>query len=128
MVDVFRHPVRRVLSGGQSFEPSRKSRPMFVFHSDELHAHTLFGATSLDSGTSTYLTCRRINKQLNEGSSRRRIRCTDEQSAQAEVVHYRNRSFVESMPSDDRPFRGGKARINATFAILVRHGDLAALL
>ena len=46
-----------------------------------------FGATSLDSGTSAYLTCRRINKQLNEGSSGRRIRCTDEQSAQAEVVH-----------------------------------------
>jgi hypothetical protein len=31
---------------------------MFVFHRDELHAHTLFGATSLDSGTSAYLTAR----------------------------------------------------------------------
>ena len=67
---------------------------MFVFHRDEFHAHALLGATSLDSGTSAYLTCRRINKYLNEGSSRRRIRCTDEQSAQAKVVHYRNRSFV----------------------------------
>src|SRR5580704_10188347 len=95
---------------------------MFVFHRDELHAHTLFGATSLDSGTSAYLTCRRINEQLNERSNRRRIRCTDEQSAQAEVVHYRNRSFVEPMPSDDRPFRSGKARINTTFAIWVQHG------
>src|SRR3984957_3085170 len=94
---------------------------MFVFHRDKLHAHTLFGATSLDSGTNAYLTCRRIDKQLNEGSSRRRIRCTDEQSAQAEVVHCRNRSFVEPMPSDDRPFRSCKARIDTTFAILVRH-------
>src|SRR6202040_3747401 len=61
-------------SGGQSFEPSRKSRPMFVFHRDKLHAHTLFGATSLDSGTSAYLTCGRVKKQLNEGSNRRRVR------------------------------------------------------
>jgi DNA-binding transcriptional LysR family regulator len=38
---------------------------MFVFHRDELHAHTLFGATSLDSGTSGYLTCRRINSKSN---------------------------------------------------------------
>ena len=72
---------------------------MFVFHRDELHTHTLFGASSLDSGTSAHLTCRRINEQLNEGSSGRRIRSTDEQSAQAKVVHYRNRSFVEFMPS-----------------------------
>jgi hypothetical protein len=57
-------PNGSTVSGGESLKPSRKSRAMFVFHRDEFHAHTLLGATSLDSGTSAYLTCRRINKQL----------------------------------------------------------------
>src|ERR1700730_7804726 len=119
LFDESRTSYYRPASGGQSFKPSREPRPMFAFHRDELHAHTLFGATSLDSGTGAYFACRRINKYMNEGSSRRRIRCTDEQSAQAKVVHRRNRSFVEPVPSDDRPFRSGKARINTTFAILI---------
>jgi hypothetical protein len=49
-------------SGGQSFEPSRKSRPIFLFHGYELHAHALFGTTSLDRGTRAHLPCRRIQQ------------------------------------------------------------------
>src|ERR1700674_4689671 len=100
---------------------------MFVFHRDELHAHTLFGATSLDSGTSAYLTCRRINKQLNEGSSCRGIGGSDVQSAQPEVVHFGNHSLVEAVPSDNCPLRGRKARKKAQSAILVYNGGSPSL-
>jgi hypothetical protein len=51
-------------SGGQSFEPSGESRPIFLLHGYELHAHALFGTTSLDGGTSANFPRWHIQQQL----------------------------------------------------------------
>jgi hypothetical protein len=51
-------------SGGQSFEPSGESRPIFLLHGYELHAHALFGTASLDGGTSANFPRWHIQQQL----------------------------------------------------------------
>jgi hypothetical protein len=117
----FCEPRRVAASGRQSSEPTREPRPIFLFHGYEFHAHAFAGPTSLHRRARAHLPCRRIEQQLNEGSRCWRIGSPDEQPAQAKVVYCRDHSLGGALPSDNRPSRGRKARINTTFTSLGWH-------